>query len=560
MYHRILHIAVMGRDPILEKELLGLPPQERFEHEFRMEEEYSPEALAWADIAIIRTPLPISIGELRDQAKDDKRLICCMTADEEKHFHSRDIACLDDIWLRPLRPPRIRLHMNNILKEIKRSCDARMHLNWLDTLIDSVPDLIWFKDVKGSHLKVNKSFCEAVGKTKQQCEGRDHHYIWDLTPDEYAKGQYVCLESETETIKAGKTTLFDEKVKLKRGMRQFKTYKTPIYDTSGEVLGTVGFAHDITNLLNLDVELDLLINAMPVPILMSRDDGFISMVNRQFLEFFDEKKENVIGTTLKVWKTRMFVMKTTAGSEHKYASRNRTAPITPWARPLPDEEEAPLLDSEGNMEVKTDGEPRWIHLIEENVTDFFGNPVGKICVFRDVTEKKLLGQHLQQAANFDALTGLANRHSFSQYVRSNPKGNMHLFYVDLDNFKGINDTYGHEKGDEALLATARALRKVFKGSRDFPVRLGGDEFLISTIKNATQADLERLATDLQECLLQEIRAIKELDSLSFSIGILANCPRETPIDELIREADQEMYKAKKAGKAQYSLRNAAIRS
>lgn len=114
--------------------------------------------------------------------------------------------------------------------------------------IDSVPDLIWFKDVRGAHLKVNNAFCSAVGKTKNDVQGRGHYYIWDLKQEEYEQGEYVCLETEEIVLREKKTRAFDEKVKSKHGLRQFKTYKSPIFDEDHQVVGTVGIAHDVTDL------------------------------------------------------------------------------------------------------------------------------------------------------------------------------------------------------------------------------------------------------------------------------------------------------------------------
>ncbi len=80
-----------------------------------------------------------------------------------------------------------------------------------------------------------------MGKTKDQVEGRGHYYIWDITPDEYAQGEFVCLESEEETMRSSTTLLFDEQVKTKSGMRQFKTYKSPLIDYDGTVMEPWGW-------------------------------------------------------------------------------------------------------------------------------------------------------------------------------------------------------------------------------------------------------------------------------------------------------------------------------
>ena len=87
------------------------------------------------------------------------------------------------------------------MRDLRTQRDGYIAQSCLDTVIDSIPDLVWFKDVRGSHEKVNEAFCRAVGKTKENIRGRGHYYIWDMTPKDYAAGEYVCLESEEEVIR-----------------------------------------------------------------------------------------------------------------------------------------------------------------------------------------------------------------------------------------------------------------------------------------------------------------------------------------------------------------------
>ena len=89
--------------------------------------------------------------------------------------------------------------------------DKRFVSTAFDGAIDSVPDLIWFKDVRGAHLKVNNAFCSAVGKTKNDVQGRGHYYIWDLKQEEYEQGEYVCLEMEEIVLRDRKTRAFRRK-------------------------------------------------------------------------------------------------------------------------------------------------------------------------------------------------------------------------------------------------------------------------------------------------------------------------------------------------------------
>jgi diguanylate cyclase (GGDEF)-like protein/PAS domain S-box-containing protein len=195
--------------------------------------------------------------------------------------------------------------------------------------------------MEGRHLKVNQAFCEMVGKSMQDVEGKEHYEIWGVTPEQYEEGEYVCLETDKAIAANPKPTLFLEQVlHSKLGLRQLETYKAPIFDEDGKMIGNIGVAKDVTD---------------------------------------------------------------------EYATKER------------------------------------ILLLSRT----------------------------------DELTRLANRRYFYQFVdmhRRKGSGELTLCYVDLDYFKQLNDTFGHQYGDAALMAIGELLERAFP--KDFIARLGGDEFVV----------------------------------------------------------------------------------
>ena len=251
MYRYSLDICIISGDTHIAQVLGGVKPREGFEHNIFTATEFSAEK-GGSDIYIVDDMEHI-LKEAYEAKKPDGMV--AFYTDRVSAFKNFD--CL---WKKPVSDDEMVFLFENMLDKIKLAKDNRLHLNYLDTLIDNSPDLIWFKDIKGSHVKVNESFCHAVNKTKEQVQGRGHYYIWDINPEEYSKGEYVCLESEDEVINAGKAMVFDENVKTKSGMRLFVTVKSPIYDENGAILGTVGMAHDVTELNNVSREMELFIN------------------------------------------------------------------------------------------------------------------------------------------------------------------------------------------------------------------------------------------------------------------------------------------------------------
>jgi cyclic di-GMP phosphodiesterase Gmr len=176
-----------------------------------------------------------------------------------------------------------------------------------------------------------------------------------------------------------------------------------------------------------------------------------------------------------------------------------------------------------------------------------------ICSGVDVTEERKAQAKLIELANVDSLTGLPNRHSMYEQMRAavNEKKAFGLIFLDLDNFKTVNDHYGHVTGDKLIHNVAQALTSCLREG-DVAARLGGDEFLImvqdsssSSIQIVAQRILDRLRIPFNIELLQLYT--------SCSIGI-AICPEHgKDVEELVRSADTAMYAAKEAGKRIYRV-------
>jgi diguanylate cyclase (GGDEF)-like protein/PAS domain S-box-containing protein len=182
-----------------------------------------------------------------------------------------------------------------------------------------------------------------------------------------------------------------------------------------------------------------------------------------------------------------------------------------------------------------------------------GVPVGRVWSFRDVTDRKRLEEELAHQAFHDSLTGLANQLLFRDRVdhalsrASRREETLAVLFVDLDNFKTVNDSLGHPAGDSLLLAVAERLRACLR-TVDTAARMGGDEFAILLEDNPDEAAAVEIADRILEALRQPFSLLGKEVFITASIGMaFSECGRD-PTDVLLRNADLAMYRAKGSGR------------
>ena len=181
--------------------------------------------------------------------------------------------------------------------------------------------------------------------------------------------------------------------------------------------------------------------------------------------------------------------------------------------------------------------------------------IGILGIYDDITEQKQTEERIHYLANFDPLTGLPNRtllndhlkYALSLAKRSN--GNLTLMFLDLDHFKDINDTLGHNIGDSLLIEIAKRLRLLLR-EEDTVTRLGGDEFIL-LLPGVNAQGAANVAQKLLDVMAEPIQ-IEEYDlSLTASIGIAIYPEDGVDLDTLSKSADTAMYQAKNAGRQGY---------
>lgn len=174
------------------------------------------------------------------------------------------------------------------------------------------------------------------------------------------------------------------------------------------------------------------------------------------------------------------------------------------------------------------------------------------CISRDITEQALAEERVWYNAYHDLLTGLPNRRLFldrlAREVKHAKRNRLPLsvLFMDLDGFKAVNDSLGHEVGDHLLSEVAKRIIDCVRES-DTVARLGGDEFTVILIGANQRTDAELVAQTIIDALAMPFHIAQHLVQISVSIGITF-CPQDASSPAaLLEAADQAMYKAKKSG-------------
>lgn len=206
--------------------------------------------------------------------------------------------------------------------------------------------------------------------------------------------------------------------------------------------------------------------------------------------------------------------------------------------------------------IQPNGQIRMIQANGRVLTDADGEPLGLAGTVHDITERQAAQERLHRLAHYDVLTGLPNRRLFYESlaremaVAQEQGVSVALLYLDLDQFKGINDTFGHSMGDELLRQVAQRLLASTR-IRDTVGRLGGDEFGLVAITAEGSDDVVHMAEKLNEAMQKPFELAGHKVTITPSIGI-ALCPSDsTDTETLIKYADVAMYHAKSAGRNTY---------
>ncbi|GAA0906569.1 putative bifunctional diguanylate cyclase/phosphodiesterase [Virgisporangium aurantiacum] len=211
---------------------------------------------------------------------------------------------------------------------------------------------------------------------------------------------------------------------------------------------------------------------------------------------------------------------------------------------------------------RKDGTVVWTDLTITLLRGTDGNPTNTVAMIEDVTDRHELEERLRHQALHDPLTGLPNRTHFAERLAeafANPDldAQVGLCYLDLDGFKRINDSLGHDVGDKLLVAVSRRLERTVSNRGYQVARMGGDEFVILAEK-ATLDELTALADQVLYSLDLPVRSGPHGMRVSASIGIVVQSVGSSGPAEILKAADLTLYRAKAAGRSRWACYDAKL--
>jgi diguanylate cyclase (GGDEF)-like protein/PAS domain S-box-containing protein len=406
--------------------------------------------------------------------------------------------------------------------------------NTLQNVIDNIPLRVFWKDRESRYEGCNILFSkDAGGANPKDIVGKFDTQLW---PEDVAE---AFRADDRQVINSNTPKLnYEEPQTRAEGKRSWlRTSKVPLVDADMQTIGILGIYDDITDTKELEEELYMshsaIENAKNAHFWVDHE-GCVTYANKFACTSLGYSRDELVG--MYVWE------------------------FDPDFKPSDQPQFWVSVKKDGFFTLETkhkrkDGTVFPVEVAANYIS--VGNIEQVFCVVHDLTNRKQAEEMVWQHANLDSLTGLPNRRMFKDRLEQEIKKAhrtqlpLTLLFLDLDNFKEVNDVMGHSKGDLLLKEAAHRLVSCVRES-DTVARFGGDEFTILLSEVHAIDSVDRILQHILELIAEPFKLDGDIAYVTASIGVTCYPDDGVEIDELLKNADQSMYAAKANGRNGFS--------
>ncbi len=431
--------------------------------------------------------------------------------------------------------PALFVLADDVTEQINAEAEAQRSNQMLETVIDNIPQRIFWKDKELRYLGCNMAFARDAGLAypEQVIGKRDEDMPWRAFAEELHRHDREVMHSGVPKMN------FEVDMVIDGVHRTTVTSKLPFTDGDGRVIGVLGSYTDITERKRADLALRLQSRALDASVNAilitgpSKDGNLIEYVNPAFKRITGYDPQEVIGQDCRLLQRDDRDQEGIAAIRQALAANREVSAVL--------------------RNYRKDGALFWNQLYIAPVPDADGQTTHHIAVINDVTALIRYQEQLEYQANYDSLTRLPNRNLLRDRLQHalmisqrNHKG-VAVVFIDLDGFKNVNDSLGHSVGDRLLSVVADRLSRCARAS-DTVARHGGDEFVIVMTDTVDEQSLiawmERVRASISEPVWLDGTELYVGCSMGASLFPQDGDDAET----LMKKADLAMYRAKDMGR------------
>ena len=408
-------------------------------------------------------------------------------------------------------------------------------------LFENANDLLYTHDLTGKMVSINRATERILGYSRE--EARRMNVNDAIAPE----SREFAREMIKRKIAGENITEYEIDVIAKDGRRVPVEVSTRLIYKDGVPVGVTGDARDITERKRAENSMRETVSLLTSTLESSNDgiivlnpEGEIVVHNKRFLEMWSIPPHII---SLRNGPVAVDFVKDQMKDPVKFVED------TGRLYEFPLETSLEILEFKDGRIFERYSQPQYLE----------GVAVGRVCSFRDVTERVRSEERLRHHALHDTLTNLPNRAQFMNHLRQaieqaeeNPNARFAVLFLDVDRFKVVNDSLGHIVGDDLLVAIAERLMACLRPG-DVVARLGGDEFTILLNRTGGQDDVAHVAERIQAKLSEPFSIDNYEVFATASVGIIMSDEVRRDPEDFLRDADAAMYRAKEAGKARYAI-------